>query len=192
MVNPQLLTLQWTIFSGTDEMTFKLSQQNLYVTDTSLQRTSLLCPKSHYSLEHPITGPIRNIYTFYFRHCLTVSFKFSSIFSDLFWSIKKIAGISSQYSPPWLTRFPVANTSKAQRCRDRNIDTTMEISVAQRQPSLFHTENQYELQQKHSSPFFSTLLVGSFTHCQVAFKLSNKHTLQYIVIKLFFLPTADS
>ena len=68
----------------------------------------------------------------------------------------------------------------------------MEISVAQRQPSLFHTENYYELQQKHSSPFFSTLFVGSFTHCQVAFKLSNKHTLQYIVIKLFFLPTADS
>ena len=37
----------------------------------------------------PRTGPIRNIYTFYFRYCLTVWFKFSSIFSDLFWSIKK-------------------------------------------------------------------------------------------------------
>ena len=90
----------------------------------------------------PRTGPIRNIYTFYFRYCLTVWFKFSSIFSDLFWSIKKkIAGISSPYSPPWLMRFPAANTSKAQRCRDRNIDTIMKISVAQRQPFLFHSES---------------------------------------------------
>ena len=80
VANPQLSTLQLTIFFGTDEKAFKLSQQNLYVVDTSLQRTSFLCSKSHYSLEHPITDPIRKIYTFYFRHCFTVSFKFSSIF----------------------------------------------------------------------------------------------------------------
>ena len=120
-----------------------------------VQRTSLLCPKSHYSLEHLITGPLRNINTFYFRHRLTVFFKFSSIFVSSvasFWSIKKKKlGISSPHSPPWLTRFPVASTSKAQRSRDRNIDTILKSSVAQHQ-TFRSVWNQYEPQQSYYSP----------------------------------------
>ena len=50
-------------------------------------------------------------------------------FSDL--------GISSLYSPPWLTRFPFAKMFKAQWGEDRNMDAIMEISVAHGRPYLF-------------------------------------------------------
>ena len=51
----------------------------------------------------------------------------------------KILGISSPYLPPWLTCFPVANVSKAQWDRDRNMDAIMENSVAHGQNHLFFT-----------------------------------------------------
>ena len=59
------------------------------------------------------------MYTFYFRQCFTVFLFFLDlcyfIFSQFYglfceW---KFAGISSLYSPLWLTRFPVAKMSKA-------------------------------------------------------------------------------
>ena len=43
------------------------------------------------------------------------------------WQREIFAGISSPYSPRWLTRFTFANMSKAQRSRHRNMDTIMEM-----------------------------------------------------------------
>ena len=92
----------------------------------------------------------RNLYTFCFRQCFTVLFKFSMIFvilffsqfNGLFRSIKmKIQRDFSLYSPPWLTCFPVAKMIKAQWGRDRNTNTIMEISVAYGQPPLLYSEN---------------------------------------------------
>ena len=40
--------------------------------------------------------------------------------------------------------------SKVQWGRDENIDIVMGISVAQDQPPLLYSENQYEPQQQHS------------------------------------------
>ena len=92
----------------------------------------------------------RNLYTFCFRQCFTVSFKFSMIFvilffsqfNGLFRSIKmKIQRDFSPYSPPWLTFFPVAKMIKAQWGRDSNTNAIMEISVAYGQPPLLYSEN---------------------------------------------------
>ena len=93
------------------------------------------------------------------------------------------------YSSLSLTSFPVAKMSKAQWDRDRNmVDIIMEICVAHGQP---HSENKYKPQQQHSSPFLWLALSCIVkTHQAVAFNLFNKHDiLQYIVFRLFFLPT---
>ena len=44
-------------------------------------------------------------------------------------------------SLPWLVCFPVAKMSKAQRSRDRNMDTIMDISTTQGQPPLLYNHN---------------------------------------------------
>ena len=48
----------------------------------------------------------------------------------------KLVDISSPYSLQWLRRFPVATMPKAQRGRDRDMDTVMENPVAHGQPTL--------------------------------------------------------
>ena len=53
----------------------------------------------------------------------------------------KFAGISSLYSPPWLTSFSVPKMSKAKYGKDRNINAIMQISVAHSQPPLLCSEN---------------------------------------------------
>ena len=88
----------------------------------------------------------------------------------------KFARVSSPYLPPWLMRFPVAKMSKAQWDTHRNMDTTMEISVAHGQPPLLYSKSYYEPQQQHSCTLrwlaFSRI---ANTHQPVASKLSYKH-----------------
>ena len=117
-------SLQRTLFSGTNEMTVKLSYQNPHVADT-LQRTPLY--SSHHFQVPTHNTPYnrslysghvqyytflaRNMYTFCFGQCFTVWFKFFSIFCyftflaclmtfSVLWKCRncKFAGISSQYS----------------------------------------------------------------------------------------------
>ena len=130
-----------------------------------VQRTSLLCPKSHYSLEHLITGPLRNINTFYFRHRLTVFFKFSSIFVSSvasFWSIKKkkIRDFQSAFTS-MVDAFP--------SCK------YVQSATEQGQKHRYNPEEfcctapdipfRLELVRTTAKLLFSTLLLGSFTHC---------------------------
>ena len=154
----------------------------MYDADINLQWTSLLCPKSqsHYSPEHSITSPIRNIYAFYFKHCLTVSFRFSSIFvisscqfKDLFWSIKMKncwdlqSAFTSMADAFCSCKYVQSAREQGQKHRYNHGDfccTAPTISFLQR-----------ELVQTTATAFFSTLLVTSLQHCQVTFKLSDKH-----------------
>ena len=50
----------------------------------------------------------------------------------------KFVAVSSPYLSLWLTCFPVAKMSKRRWDRDRNMDTTMEISFVHGQPLLYH------------------------------------------------------
>ena len=104
----------------------------------------------------PCKTLVRNLYTFYFKQCFTVSLTFSSIYLILLVLISsmafsgplnwKFARTSFPYSPPWLTRFPFANMSKAQLGRDRNINAIIAISVAHGQLPLLNSDNCYEPQ----------------------------------------------
>ena len=96
----------------------------------------------------------------------------------------KSAGISSLYSPPCFTRFPVAKMSRAQWGRDKNMDTIMDISVAPTTSCL-----QWELVRVTATEFLSTLLVSSFKYCKhfptSGFKLSYKR--DFLILSLGFL-----
>ena len=50
----------------------------------------------------------------------------------------KFVAVSSPYLSLWLTCFPVVKMSKRRWDRDRNMDTTMEISFVHGQPLLYH------------------------------------------------------
>ena len=98
----------------------------------------LIVSKGHHDIwlqHHSMTDHKRQVweggslYAFYFRQSFTVSLKFSSIFIPWFYFLAnlmafsgpqkwKFAGISSPYSLPRLTRFPVQKISKAQWSRN--------------------------------------------------------------------------
>ena len=89
------ISLQWTLFSGPDEMMVHFSYQNLHVADT-LRSQFTLSPRTDLSIaDMPInrlykTFLLRNLYTFYCRQCFTVSLKFSLI---LFYFFSQVNGI---------------------------------------------------------------------------------------------------
>ena len=156
------------------------TQQNLHVAETTLQWTSFLG-----------LNPLPP------RPELSIADTSSIIL--LFWPVEwswvpwkcwdsKFVGICSPYSSLWLTFFQVAKMPKAQWDRDRNMDTIMEISVVHGQP-LFYSEN-YEPKKQDSCPLrWLALSHVTNTRRPVAFKLSYKQDILYIVLRVFLLPT---
>ena len=74
----------------------------------------------------------------------------------------KFTEISSLYSPPWLTRFPVAKMSKLERGRNKNMDIIIVSSCTW----LSTSSLQWELERTTATAFFSTFLVVFFKHCK--------------------------
>ena len=93
---------------------------------------------------------VRNLHTFtlynVLQFCLSFLRSLSLYFLAnlmVFLSLEngKFTEISSLYSPPWLTRFPVAKMSKLERGRNKNMDIIIEFPLAHGHLPLLYSEN---------------------------------------------------
>ena len=141
----------------------------------------------HFTLENVLQFRLTFLWSllFYFL-CSLMAFSGPWICRDC-----KFVGISSPYSPLWLTYFSVAKMSKAQWDRDRTTDTIMENSVLHGQPLLFYSDEQCEPKKQHCcSLCWLALSRVTNTRQPVTSKLLYKHDiLWYIVLRLFLFPT---
>ena len=111
------------------------------------------------------------LHKFYFRQCLTVLFRFSSIFisflsqfNGLFKFIKwKFVVISSLHSPPWLTRLPVAKDAQSAMGQGLKHGYNYGDFCSTCLPNC---SLQWDLVKTTAIAFFFTLLVGPFTRCK--------------------------
>ena len=145
---------------------------NLSIADKSNIRHFLQEMCIHFTLENVLQFHLAFLWSllFYFLGSL-IAFSGPWICRDC-----KFVGISSPYSPLWLTYFPVAKMSKAQWDRDRTTDTIMENSVLHGQPLLFYSDKQCEPQKQHCcSLCWLTLSRVTNTRQPVTSKLSYKH-----------------
>ena len=135
---------------------------------------------------------VRNLYTFYFRQCPTVSLKLSSIFVILFFShfnglfryikMKTHRDFQSVFTS-MVDAFSNCKVVQSAMGRNRNIDTIMDISVAHGQPPLFYSENKYKPQQQHSFP----LCWLALTHCRHSPTSEIPFTIVVLIIQIFWL-----